>query len=88
MAAVLINAQVSAYPLRQQHLSPTIDAVTAALKAHGFQVEVGRMSTQISGEAKAVFAALEEAFMKAAETGQIVMTLTLSNACPTPSGSK
>jgi len=29
-----------------------------------------------------VFAALGEAFAKAAELGEIVMTVTVSNACP------
>ena len=41
------------------------------------------MSTQITGEAGVVFVALKEAFVEAAATGDVVMTVTVSNACPT-----
>jgi hypothetical protein len=42
------------------------------------------MSTTIVGEAVAIFAALSEAFDKAAGSGELVMTVTVSNACPSP----
>jgi hypothetical protein len=42
------------------------------------------MSTLVWGEETAVFAALEEAFHQAAESGDVVMVVTLSNACPSP----
>ncbi len=77
-----ISAQVSIYPLRQEHLSPAIDAVKAELEAHGLRPEVGTMSTQVTGEAERVFAALHDAFVRVATHGQVVMTVTLSNACP------
>ena len=40
------------------------------------------MSTMVTGEAAAVFAALQEAFVSAGATGHVVMTVTISNACP------
>jgi hypothetical protein len=40
------------------------------------------MSTVVAGEAEVVFAALQEAFVHAAAMGHMVMTVTLSNACP------
>jgi YKOF-related Family len=40
------------------------------------------MSTQVVGEAEAVFGALRDAFMRVAANGQVVMTVTVSNACP------
>jgi hypothetical protein len=40
------------------------------------------MSTLVTGDAEVVFAALQEAFAKAAALGHVVMTVTLSNACP------
>jgi len=40
------------------------------------------MSTLVTGEAEAVFAALHEAFVAAATTGHVVLIVTLSNACP------
>jgi len=40
------------------------------------------MSTVVTGEAGLVFAALQDAFCRTAAIGQVVMTLTVSNACP------
>jgi len=77
-----ISAQVSVYPLRQDHLSPAIEAVKAELETHGLRPEIGAMSTQVVGEAQAVFAAIRDAFVRVAATGQVVMTVTVSNACP------
>jgi uncharacterized protein YqgV (UPF0045/DUF77 family) len=56
--------------------------VHAALQAHGLEPQVGPMSTIITGENQVIFAALGDAFAKAAEVGQVVMTITVSNACP------
>ena len=77
-----ISAQVSVYPLRQDRLSPAVEEVREALAARGLDPRVGPMSTVVSGEAVAVFDALREAFRRAAAHGHVVMTVTLSNACP------
>lgn len=61
---MISSAQISVYPLRQEHLGPTIDSVRHALQAHGLRAEVGPMSTMV--------------------TGEVVMTFTMSNACPVP----
>jgi uncharacterized protein YqgV (UPF0045/DUF77 family) len=76
------RAQISIYPLRQEHLSPAVDAVRHALEDRGLQPQVGPMSTTVRGEATAVFTALQEAFGRAAAAGQVVMTVAVSNACP------
>ena len=81
---MIASAQISVYPLRQDHLGPGIEAMRATLAAHGLAPQVGPMSTTIVGEAAAIFAALREGFDKAAEAGEIVMTVTVSNACPIP----
>jgi len=78
----MISAQISVYPLRQEHLSPTIDIVTSTLEAHGLNPERGTMSTLVTGETETVFTALQEAFRRAAATGHVVMAVTVSNACP------
>jgi uncharacterized protein YqgV (UPF0045/DUF77 family) len=82
--AMISSAQISLYPLRQEHLGPAIGIVRETLEAHGLRAEVGPMSTMVAGEAAIVFAALADAFDKAARTGQVVMTFTVSNACPVP----
>ena len=76
-----ISAQIAIYPLRQERLTPAIDAVRAALTARGLAPEIGPMSTMVTGEADTVFAALREAFERAAAAGHVVMTITVSNAC-------
>ncbi len=79
-----ISAQVSLYPLRQDTLTPAIDAAQRIFREYGLEITAGSMSTVISGDDSAVFAALQEAFRRTAEQGHVVMTVTFSNACPVP----
>ncbi len=79
---MVISTQISVYPLRQDRLTPAIDAVRRALEARGLHPEIGPMSTLVTGDAEVVFAALHEAFVQAATTGHVVMAVSLSNACP------
>jgi uncharacterized protein YqgV (UPF0045/DUF77 family) len=79
-----ITAQVSLYPLRQDDLSPSIDAVTSALARHGIERQTGAMSTLVWGDDEKVFPALIDAFREAAARGHVVMVVTMSNACPWP----
>jgi uncharacterized protein YqgV (UPF0045/DUF77 family) len=79
---MLLSAQLSLYPLRQPHLSPAIDDAVEILKKHGLTVKPGEMSSQATGDDEALFAALKDIFRKESEQGDIVMVVTLSNACP------
>ncbi len=79
---VTVSAQISIYPLRQEHIGPAVDAVRLVLERRGLRPQIGPMSTVVTGEAATIFAALHEAFGRAAEAGQVVMTVTVSNACP------
>ena len=81
-----ITAQVSLYPLRQDNLSPSINAVVQALDKDGVESQTGAMSTLVWGDDEKVFPALMDAFRKAADVGETVMILTISNACPWPAG--
>lgn len=56
--------------------------MSAALEAAGLWPEVGAMSTMVTGEAGAVFQALHTGFVEAGGGGHVVMTVTISNACP------
>lgn len=78
------SAQIAIYPLRQEHLTPAVEAVRDALRDHGLRVEPGPMSTYLAGEDQIIFAALQDAFARASSMGHVVMTVTLSNACPIP----
>jgi uncharacterized protein YqgV (UPF0045/DUF77 family) len=77
-----ISAQVSLYPLRQSELAPAIARAVQAFRARGLEVKPGAMSTLVTGEAEAVFDALEASFQSAAALGDVVMVVSLSNCCP------
>lgn len=77
-----VSAQIAIYPLWQERLGPAVHAVSDALTARGLAPSVGPMSTLVTGELDAVLDGLREAFRAAAEAGPVVMTVTLSNACP------
>ena len=79
-----LTAQVSLYPLRQPHLAPAIDKALDVFRCHGLAVAPGTMSSLITGEDETVFAALKEAFQVVSQQGDVVMVVTLSNACPLP----
>jgi uncharacterized protein YqgV (UPF0045/DUF77 family) len=79
-----ITAQVSLYPLRQDDLSPSIDAVIEVFARHDLERQTGAMSTLVWGDDEKVFPALVEAFRGAAAKGHTVMVITVSNACPWP----
>lgn len=83
-----ISAQVSVYPLRQDNLSPAVDAVVGALSRPGIERRTGEMSTVVWGDDEKVFPALLDAFRQAAAQGHMVMVITLSNACPVPGKGK
>jgi uncharacterized protein YqgV (UPF0045/DUF77 family) len=80
---MVVSAQIAIYPLRQERLTPAIRAMADALAARGLAPSIGPMSTLVAGELDAVVDGLREAFRAAAEIGHVVMTVTLSNACPT-----
>ena len=79
-----LAAQMSLYPLRQKALSPAINEALSVLSDSGLQVIPGAMSSMIIGPSLDLFTALQEVYMRAAERGDVVMVLTLSNACPAP----
>jgi len=77
-----VTAQVSVYPLGQNHLGPAIEAVWKAFRTLGLHYRAGPMSTLIEGDEQTIFVALRDAFQAAAQFGGTVMTVTVSNACP------
>ena len=79
---MFLAAQICIYPLRQPSLSPAIQTALDVFRSHGLEVTTGAMSSLVLGDDEALFAAIEEAFKEIAEQGDVVMTVTLSNACP------
>lgn len=77
-----VTAQVALYPIGQADFQ-AVDAAIEALRAAQLEVRVGSMSSEVTGDAEIVFAALARAFADAACFGGTVMHITASNACPT-----
>lgn len=79
---MILAAQVSVYPLRQLNLSPAIAQVLSVFQSYGLEVSQGSMSSIVLGEDETLFTAIGEAFRQVAKDSEVVMTLTISNACP------
>jgi uncharacterized protein YqgV (UPF0045/DUF77 family) len=79
-----IAAQVSLYPLRQASIGAPIREAVRVFRQRGLETRIGEMSTLVWGEEGALFSAIQEVFHQAAEGGDAVMVVTLSNACPEP----
>jgi uncharacterized protein YqgV (UPF0045/DUF77 family) len=79
---VKVQAEVSLYPLRTASLTGCIDGFVERLRQGGFNVEIGAMSSRISGRCDGLFRALGGAFEEAARRGDVVLLVKVSNACP------
>jgi uncharacterized protein YqgV (UPF0045/DUF77 family) len=77
-----VTCQFSLYPLGDVDLGRELDKAIEAMEGTGLSYTVGNMSTYLEGEAGEVFAALEKAFAAIAREQRVVLTATLSNACP------
>jgi uncharacterized protein YqgV (UPF0045/DUF77 family) len=77
-----VQAEVSLYPLRQDELTKPIRQFIKSLESNELKVELGSMSTLITGAEPVVFKSLQKAFQKVAKRYEIVLTAKISNACP------
>jgi len=81
MGSPVIGATVAVYPLHTgstEAVARAIDAMGAA----GVDLDVGPMSTLVTGTPDDVFRAVRLGYEAAAATGHVVVHVTLSNACP------
>ena len=74
--------QVSLYPLRQEAIGSAIGEVIRVFQGYELMIQAGEMSTIVRGKEDVVFSALQDAFLQASGSGDIVMVATFSNACP------
>jgi uncharacterized protein YqgV (UPF0045/DUF77 family) len=79
---LIVSVQVSVYPLGQERLGPSVEAILQAFAREGLEARVGPMSTVVTGDSDRVFAALREGFTRAGRLGPTVLAITVSNACP------
>lgn len=77
-----IQAEISLYPLRCSDLTQPIQQFIELLENNKLKVEMGPMSTLVTGDSQVVFEDLQKAFERLAEEYKVVMTAKISNACP------
>lgn len=82
----MIQATVAVYPIGQRDYE-AVDQAIEVLREAGVAVDVRTMQTEISGDEATVFEAIAAAFRIAANAGGVVMTVTVTNACPAPAAS-
>jgi uncharacterized protein YqgV (UPF0045/DUF77 family) len=77
-----ISAQISIHPLRRHSVAKAIEDALNALRTYDVEVNTGSMSTEIVGEEIDVFSAVRASFLASCATGDAVLVMTVSNACP------
>jgi len=77
-----VQAEISLYPLRQNELTKPIQQFVRSLENNKLKVELGPMSTLVTGDSQVVFESLQKTFERLAEKYEIVLTAKISNACP------
>ncbi len=77
-----VQAQISLYPLRTPDLGEPIGRFVESLCQAGLDVRVDSMSTEVTGDSELLFTTLGKAFRNAADHGDVVLLLKVSNACP------
>ena len=78
---MMIQAEVSLYPLKTDKIGVVIESFNGDLKDAGLDVHEAAMNTKLTGNVDEVFAALGEAFKHVANDHQVVLVLKASNAC-------
>jgi len=77
-----VRAEISLYPLHCSDLTEPIWQFVELLKANRLKVEIGSMSTLVTGDSQVVFENLKKAFDRLAAEYKVVMAVKISNACP------
>ena len=75
-------AQISLYPLRRESIGPPIREAVGILRERDLDVRLSEMNTFVRGEEEELFGALREVYRRASESGDFVLLVTLTNACP------
>lgn len=79
---MIVQAEVSLYPLRSPDLSVPIGTFCEMLRRPDVHAQVGTMSTALSGQSREVFDTLRRALEAVGAHHEVVLVLKVSNACP------
>lgn len=77
-----VEAEVSLYPLTEEHLDHPVHDFADVLKKHGCTVDIGPMSSIVKGESSTVFEALRIGYEQAAQRSGCVLIVKACNVCP------
>ncbi|MBN2505757.1 MAG: thiamine-binding protein [Verrucomicrobia bacterium] len=77
-----VEAEISLYPLSEEHLEHPVHDFVEVLKTHGCSVEIGPMSSIVKGDSQAVFEALRIGYEEAAQKGGVLLIVKACNVCP------
>ena len=79
---MIVQTEVSLYPLRTMNLHEPIEAFLDQLNSAPVEVHAGELSTIISGDLRETFETLAQSFARVAERYPVVLIVKVSNACP------
>jgi uncharacterized protein YqgV (UPF0045/DUF77 family) len=79
---MIIQAQVSFYPLEGNNTKEKIERFIDNLRAGGLKIESHQMGTLVSGDSQNLFDTLSRAYENAAREGVSFMEIKVSNGCP------
>ncbi|MBN2512686.1 MAG: thiamine-binding protein [Sedimentisphaerales bacterium] len=79
---MIVQAEISVYPLRVQRLSEPVEEFCRILREHNLTIKITAMSTFVIGEHQTLFDACSKAFEQLAAKYAIVVNMKISNACP------
>lgn len=79
----MIACQIAYYPLGKTEVVSGVREALDIIQGSGLEVQIGPMSTVVSGEASAVYGMLEELTKTMEERGrEFVLSVTVSTSCP------
>lgn len=74
-----IDAAVTLLPLRQDHLSPAIDAFCDKLSENGLDVGKGEVNTLVRGDMEDVFEGIKDAYNEVLRKGDANLVVVFRN---------
>jgi len=77
-----LEADVSLYPLAEEHLQHPVHDFVELIEKHGCSVENGPMSSIVKGESEQLFEALRQGYEQAALKSGCLLIIKICNVCP------
>jgi uncharacterized protein YqgV (UPF0045/DUF77 family) len=79
---MIVTVEISYYPLTENFNTPISEFIDLLSKNDKIKVELGKMSSSITGEYQDVMKTLNESMEVMMETNPSVFNMKISNSCP------